>query len=519
MKKILITFICLFSFISFVKAFDIDVNKIDIDGYDSLVIDNLNKNYVINSNDFVRGLKSSNSYDDIINELVKISLSDDKDNKLSELSKYVYIGENGGINISSSLFLKDFVDKINNNTYSYEKIKNIKTVDMDEGVLVFAYIDDVKINDDISNMTLTYWLVNDKVRFAWFTTDNDIKEYFKDLSKEESNNNTININKSFMMNESVMYDELNTLYENNKLSNVSITGMVNNGVSEYGSGFFLRSGVVATSWELFNKMLDNNSYIIVNDCNGNTYSVDGVIAANNNYDIVLLKLDKNEGQGIKLGNSSDLKYNDNVFIINSFENNTFSIKYGSVVNSSDGKIKSLFPLNESQIGSALYNKNGEVIGFNTGVLLNSDLSLANDISYLNEIYNILINKNFNDIEITKLNDFKSNYYEEYDEEEKYNNIGDNVWNIYKRIGNIEDNIKLELVKGSYQDNIVSLRYKLLKNDSINSMYLINNYESELINEGYEIETNNYNKKIYQNDKYKIVIKTNMNYLIIIIMEK
>ncbi len=527
MKKIVFTIFSLFLTLDVVYAFDIDVSKIDINAKDNTVIKNLDMSYKIDTSSFNNNISINNDIKDVTKELVKISLSDDKDNKLKELTKYLYISStSGSTTLTGSLFLTDFVNKINENNYSYDYIKNIRTVDIDNGTLVFVYIDDVKVNDSNSDMVLAYWLINTnqgyKLHFAWFNTDKDLEMYFNSLGNNEKNNIAINqVYKSYSFNDNkkeVSDNELTNIYENNKLSNVSITGMKNNGISTFGSGFFLRSGVVVTSWELFLNLLNDSNFIYINDCNGNTYNVDGVIAADTKYDVVILKINKDAGKGIKIGNSNDLKTDDNIFMINSLDNNSFSIKTGSYVNSSEGKMKNMLPINSSSIGAALYNSNGEVVGFNTGTLLDSELSYANSSNYLIDIYNILNNTDYSMINYTKLNDFKNNYYNKYNKENIYNNISNNIWNIYKKIGNLEDNINLELIKGCYTDNILSLRYKNDIKDSINSMYLVSNYEDELINQGYELIMDSNSKKIYKNDNYEVVIKNNMNYIIIIIME-
>ena len=53
---------------------------------------------------------------------------------------------------------------------------------------------------------------------------------------------------------------------------------------------------------------------------------------------------------------------------------------------------------------------------------------------------------------------------------------------------------------------------------IDSLYLVSNYTRELVKEGYKLTYQDNNKTIYSNKKYKIIIKDNLNYLIILIME-
>jgi hypothetical protein len=130
----------------------------------------------------------------------------------------------------------------------------------------------------------------------------------------------------------------------------------------------------------------------------------------------------------------------------------------------------------------------------------------------------LNNLDFNSITGEEITNFKNNYYVTYDEEKEFNNVKDNIWDVYKKIGKLEDTINLDIIKKSYKNNILTIRYKNNYTDSLNTLYLLSDYIDELENEGYKCTYNSLNKYIYKNDKYKIIIKENMNYLIIIMME-
>ena len=157
------------------------------------------------------------------------------------------------------------------------------------------------------------------------------------------------------------------------------------GNSVYGSAFVLRSGVVVTTWSLFIQFLSSSDFLYVNDNAGNTHVIEGIIAADTEYDVVVLKLANEAGKAVKLGDSNSLKLDDKLFTINSKNNNGFSINYGSYINTLNGKLKNMFAISSSDVGSALYNINGEVVGFNTADVTNSDLSYANSTNYLKEL--------------------------------------------------------------------------------------------------------------------------------------
>ena len=110
------------------------------------------------------------------------------------------------------------------------------------------------------------------------------------------------------------------------------------------------------------------------------------------------------------------------------------------------------------------------------------------------------------------------YYHRFDSEEVLNDIPKKVWNKYKDIGNIEKSINLDLIKASYVDNIVSLRYKNKAYKSINSFYLSADFEKELVNDNYELIYNDDLKKIYSKNNINVIIKQYLDYLVVLIME-
>ena len=83
---------------------------------------------------------------------------------------------------------------------------------------------------------------------------------------------------------------------------------------------------------------------------------------------------------------------------------------------------------------------------------------------------------------------------------------------------MDKTITLPLVKSSYKDGILSLRYKNSASESLSTMYLVNDYIEKLKENGYENTYDTLEKKIYKNNKYQVIIKENMSYLIILIVE-
>ena len=77
---------------------------------------------------------------------------------------------------------------------------------------------------------------------------------------------------------------------------------------------------------------------------------------------------------------------------------------------------------------------------------------------------------------------------------------------------------LDLVKASYVDDVLSLRYKNDISNMIDSLYLVSDFTDDLTNQGFKQTYKDENKMIYSNKDYKIIVKNNLDYLIILIME-
>lgn len=530
MKKILYTFVLTFLLINTASAFSIDVDKINIRSKSDDLINNLDSTYKIETSNFDNKIIYDEGISDYAKELLKISFADNTLEKKKEhmVDQMHMSSTNGFDTLNGVLFIEYYLKDIEDKKIEVNYIKDIKiTVFNENERMVFIYLQNALVNGEEQDIVVTYWLKsndgkNFKLFYPWITIEENLESYFNKLIDAEESGNYIGgtYNKMSMLdsNESIDDVTLHNLYVNHKQSSVQITGMSDSGSNTYGSGFFIREGVIVTTWSLFLQFLTESNYIYVNDEAGNTYEILGVVAAQTDYDIVVLKLSKEVGQRVKFGNSENIKTGDKLFTINSKSNSEFSINYGTNLTVNSGRIENMLALSESDVGSALYNINGEVVGFNVADQLYSELSYANSTNYLIQLQNILINSNYSDIKYTLLETFKQKYYLNIYEETVVNNVSDTIWNKYKNIGNIEKNITLDLVKASYTDNVLSLRYKNNVGNMIDSMYLVAAYTNDLIDEGYSLTYQDDNKTIYTNKKYKIIIKDNLNYLIVLIME-
>ena len=319
MRKIIFTFLISIFFITGVSAFDINVDKIDINEKSNELINGLNKTYNIEVNDFKRNVVHNTEVESYVKELVRVSFSknsnDDKVNTLKR--KYLYIDPSNGFNtLTGNMFIETYLKDITSQKVESNYIRKIITVDFnDNDLLSFVYLPDSTVKGEKMDVVATYWLKNVngyyKLYYPYITTGEDLDDYYKSVvSKEEKGELGGTYNKLSLSGNSVSVssDELKQLYANNKYSSVQITGMNDTGSNVYGSGFFIREGVVVTTWSLLLKFLTNSNYIYVNDVLGNVYEVDGLISASTKYDVAVLKLKKETGKPVVFGYFSRIPF-------------------------------------------------------------------------------------------------------------------------------------------------------------------------------------------------------------------
>lgn len=354
-----------------------------------------------------------------------------------------------------------------------------------------------------------------------------VQEYFDELESSETKN-TKAISTTYQSNLSTLYnydklnaitnDKLNQIYDQNINNLVYLSSYYNTSVINNANGFLISDGIVATTWNFLEKALVNAQYISIRDSNCNDYEIDGIITANPETDIVLIKLKNKTKSTISLASSNELKTEDPLITISSKSGVSYIIQKGIVI-SNDGYIQSSIPLSDSDDGSLLLNDSGEVVGMNTAKSTNASISMAVNSAVLNEVKEKFDNTDFDSIHIIKFEKLKEDYYYlKYNNENVINTIPKKVWKKYSKIGDIENNIKLELLKANYDDDVVSLRYKNKISEYISGMQLAATYKEQLITDGYQEVLNSSSKCIYQNKKYQVIIMNEFDYLIVVMVK-
>lgn len=381
------------------------------------------------------------------------------------------------------------------------------------------------------NLVIYYYFIkiDDTYRLCYLYGEygDIVQEYFDELESSETND-TKAISSSYQSSLSTLYnfdklnsitdDKISQLYNQNINNLVYLSSYYNTSIVNNANGFFIGNGIVITTWNFLEKALIDSQYISMRDSNSNVYDIDGIITANPETDIVLIKLKSKKESTIKLASSAVLKTEDPLITISSKSGVSYIIQKGIVI-SNDGYIQSSIPLSNNDEGSPLLNSDGQVVGINTSKSTNASISIAVNSEVLKEVKEKFDNIDFDSIQVISFEKLKEDYYYlKYNNENVINNIPKKVLKKYLKIGDIENNIKLELVKVGYDNDVISLRYKNKISDYISSMQLAASYKEQLIKDGYQEIFSSSSKCIYQNKKYQIIIMDELDYLIVVMVK-
>ena len=378
-----------------------------------------------------------------------------------------------------------------------------------------------------TNLTMYYYYkkLGDewKLYYLYGDTNEEIDEYFDSIE----NTNSMSIAPIYESQLSTIYNfdkankitnsELKNIYNNNLDNLVYLSANYNNLIVDTANGFFISDGIIVTTWDFIETALVRSQYITISS-NGKVYEIDGIVTANPETNIAVLKVKNNGTSYVKLGDSNKLEVEDAVITLTDKTGVDPLIQKGIMI-SNENYIQTSIPLSVGTKGSPLFNQNGEVIGMNTSKSVNSSISISIGSDILKEVKDKVSDVPFNEIESTSFDDLKEKYYyEKYTEEIVKNNIPDSKWKEYSKIGNVDELIHLELIKASYKDGIVSLRYQNNVSNMIKSMSFASTFRSKLKEEGYQEVLNTSTKAVYKNKKYQVIIMDEFNYLIIVMVK-
>ena len=270
-----------------------------------------------------------------------------------------------------------------------------------------------------------------------------------------------------------------------------------------------------TTWNYLKDSVVNGNKIVITNYSSGNYSFDGVISINPELDLAFIKTKEEVGVPTPLGSVYDLSLEDIDFTLCSDEDYKFEIKYGYILKRG-GLITSAITLEPNEEGSPLFDKDSNIIGINTAKVLNSSTSIARSSNYMKNLQKKLDGYDFSKIEVSSFDELKSKYSNDKPEVSD-NKIPKKVWNKYKKVGNVDKTISAELIKAGYDNNVVSLRYVNDIEKYSDNFALADNFIAKLKSQGYKEKHSSTYKRIYEKGNSKVVLLSEFNYLIIIMM--
>ena len=382
-----------------------------------------------------------------------------------------------------------------------------------------------KYNRVNTNLVIYYFFKknNNDYQLFYLVVDNkdNIDEYLNYIN-EHGNKNTINIAKDYSGTLNNLYNitnlkkinnyTLTNMYENNKNKISKIISFYKDGSSFIGNGFFINKGIIVTTWDYLKKALINSEDIKV-IFNNQSYDVDGIVTVNKDSNIAVLKLTEEISSGVKLATKKSIE--DPVIAIS---NQVIGYKANKgLLVTDNGYLQSTIPVSTSDEGSPLFNINGEVVGMNTATLANSPSSFAIPYMALSEIQNKFANTSFKDIKVVSFKELKKDYYVTYGQEETNDDISKSRWKKIDNITEITNHIHMKIVKASYSNGVVSIRYKNNLNDTIRPMKMAESFKNFLLNNGFKEELYSDKKCIYVKGDYQVILMEEFDYLIVVMV--
>lgn len=365
-----------------------------------------------------------------------------------------------------------------------------------------------------------------KLYYLFGETDDSLSEYNESVSNNESYKSmSISYNQDSNLKQIYDFSKLEAvdkniytdIYNRNYKSIIIINSYYNNNKVNSAHGIILADGLIVTTWSSIEQALKEAQYVVLRDNDGNVYNLDGIVTVNLETDLVVLKTKEKITSSVVLGSSDSIAVEDPVFSISSKSGIGLTINAG-IVTSNDIYLQHSNPITITEQGSPVFNDRGQIIGLNTAKSINSDVSIAIKVEALKEIKDKFQNVAFDQIECVSFDNLKEKYYYmNLNDEKIVNNIPKKQWNEFKRIGNIEKNISLNLLKASYDHNVISLRYENSLSKIMSGMQVAGGFVNQLLADGYKEILNSDTKKIYQNNKYKVILMDEFDYLIIVMV--
>lgn len=379
-----------------------------------------------------------------------------------------------------------------------------------------------------TNLTLYYYfkkLNNDyKLFYLYGETNDEIKEYINGsnekigiLSKDKDYQTDLRDIYDFSKADEIEDGKLTKIFDNNKSNIVFLNSTYNIGTVTSANGFFINNQLIVTTYNYIEKSLMKAQNIIINDILGNVYELDGIVTMNRQSDIAVLKVKNKSKSYMKIENADKIKKEDAIISLNSKLGVGLTTSKGIIIGD-DQNIEISLPITEEMQGSPIFDVDGKLIGMINSENVDMSTASVTRSNIIKKYYDKFKTMEVSNIKCVTFEDLKNSYYIKYNEEKVINNISKDKFEEYDKVENVDDYIKLNLIKGSYKDGIITLRYKNDVSNYINTMQLATEYIENLKNRGYQEYNVSNVKSIYKNEKYQIVIMSEFDYLIIVMVK-
>lgn len=179
-----------------------------------------------------------------------------------------------------------------------------------------------------------------KLYYLMGETTDELSDYFTEVESTE-NKSTMQVAPSYDSQlkdiysysklETITDEQINNIYNSNSKNMLVFNSYYNNYLVTSANGFFINDGLVVTTWNFLEKSLVEAQFIAVKDNNGISYEIDGIVTANPETDVVVIKLKDKVSNKVVLGNSKELKTEDPVISISSKTGIGLTVQSGIVI--------------------------------------------------------------------------------------------------------------------------------------------------------------------------------------------
>ena len=432
------------------------------------------------------------------------------------------------------MFLKLNELEIKYNSYGEIRVTKID----DNNVISLITLDNVKMKEQDESNPMNYNIIQTDLKIYYYfkklnnefklyylygETNDDIQNYIDSndekigsLTQNSDYNSELRNLYNFSEADAITEETLNKIYEENKSKIVFLNSTFNIGTVVSANGFFISEGLIMTTYNYIEQSLMKAQNITISDSLGNVYELDGIVTINIENDIAILKVKNKNENFIKFEDENSVEKENAVITLNTKNGIGLTTNKGIVI-STDKNIQTSLPISEEAQGSPLFNDEGKIVGMINSKVFNSSVSFATKSNILKEYYDKFKKINYEEVKAISFEELKENYYIKYNDENIINDIPEDKYKEYSNVESADEMIDLKLIKCSYKDGIISLRYKNEIKNYIDTMQFATKYIENLKEKGYEQKFTSESKVIYENEKFQIIIMEEFDYLIIVMV--